>query len=411
MIQDAQKFDFPSRELYKLDRMKTALEALGHPERGRDCVLITGTNGKGSLCYYWTKLAQLMGFKVGSFVSPHIYERGERIQIDSVPSSEDELSSLEAEYADILEPLTYFERMTALAFLRFKNEKVDLQVIEVGIGGRLDATNLCEPNLSLLTSVGFDHQNVLGPTLKDIAWEKFGVSRSGKALWVASDLPLDIFAEMKIWSQEAGVVLKSCPRELGQSDWEQALRENFSDRGEHQLRNLRLAILSFFDFLREKKIETPSLDKVIRSLKEVRVPARLERRDFAGPWLIDGAHNPSAIEALRSYVEEQMEDVLPFDGIFGCMGDKDWKKVLGPLRDSVRNLYLPSFFPEREMPPAKLKEEIEKEGWFKGKLHLVPNLDHFLQERAEKDFPVLVFGSFYLTGHVLSEMRRWEQLN
>ncbi|TVQ80913.1 MAG: hypothetical protein EA369_01075 [Bradymonadales bacterium] len=405
---DFQKFDVASKEFYKLDAMEKALEALGQPQLGRPTILVTGTNAKGSLCYYLTALFRLLGWKVGTFVSPHVYERGERIQIDLRSSTEDELSKWEVDVREILEPLSFFERMTALAFLRFREEKVDVQIVEVGVGGRLDATNLCAPDLSILTSLSYDHQNLLGDTLLEIAQEKFGIARPGKPFWCAAELPLVVTKGLKIWAKDLGVELRHCPREFAQMDWESELRRSFPLVGEHQWRNLRLAILSFQDWCQRAQVSTPQFSDQLKALASVSIPGRMELKSYREKWIIDGGHNEEAIEALSRFLDQNFEG-QSFDALFGCMKDKDWRKLLGPMRGRIRNLYLTSFFPEREMSPILLMESLKlsKAGNFDS-VEQVLELSKFLKQRKLESRGLLVFGSFYLAGKVLTELRELE---
>lgn len=362
----AKRIDWPDAKNYKLDKMIQAIESSGHPERGRNSIIVAGTNGKGSVAWFLAQMLEAAGKRVGSYFSPHVYERRERIRLGREKIEEAELESLEQEFSEILEPLTYFERMTMLAFLSFRKHEMDYQVLEVGMGGRLDATNVCDAELAVLTSIGRDHEEILGPGLLNIAREKCGVIK--KASKVVSFLP--------------------------ETDELRALIEEEAERKKAKLYFVDAIMPELNRALAEKayqllREQDPSLPGLGKSFSPQTLPARQQVLRLEPPLIVDGAHNEAAAALLSQFLEREFPG-LKFCAYFGMMRDKDLESILGPLKDKIDRLILPSFFPERELAPTVLKQRIEANPEFS-------KIDVQLYEgsfSAKK--PTLVFGSFYL---------------
>jgi dihydrofolate synthase/folylpolyglutamate synthase len=311
--------------------MREACARLGNPERKFPVLHVAGTNGKGSTCAFTESALRAAGLRTGLYTSPHLWHFCERIRIGGAPISEERACSL-LEALGPLGELTFFEIVTLMAFVAFAEAKVDVAVIEVGLGGRLDATNVIDAPLACaITALGLEHTEYLGPTLTDIAREKAGILKPG-APAVSAGQPL-----------EAARVLGDRVRRPGRDyvfesrdghpfcyrgpRW--TLRpERLGLRGHHQRANAAVAAAL---------LETTSLvspEHVERGLATARWPGRLEQIASAPEVLVDGAHNPHAVRALvRSLAGERVHLV------FGALQDKDAAQMLAalqPIAASVR---------------------------------------------------------------------------
>ncbi len=310
--------------------MAQALAALGHPERAIPVLHIAGTNGKGSTAAFAASLLQRAGARTGLYTSPHLSRFTERICIDGVEIAPERVAELVDRVLRLRElELTFFEVATAVAWLHFAREQVDLAVVEVGLGGRLDATNLCHPFATVITSIGLEHTEQLGPTTAAIAGEKAGIAKRGVPICTG---PVDESAARAIAkrARSAGALLLRWGEEFEGS----LERAQFSYRGpggsldgvrlaldgEHQRVNaaLALAASSFAPGI--------AWDDLLRrhGLASTRWPARLER--IAPHLLLDSAHNPAGAEALAAALPAE-----PFVLLIGVLSDKDVAGILAPL--------------------------------------------------------------------------------
>jgi len=403
---NAKKFEIPSLETYKLDGIRKIALSLGHPELGRPTILVAGTNGKGSVCAYLSVLAKFAGLKVGTYSSPHVIAPEERIRINNKPISRGLLQTYERRYFKILSGLTFFERWTILAFLIFRDLKVNLQIIEVGMGGRLDATNICEPDVSVIASIDYDHQEVLGKTLSKISFEKAGIMRAGRPVILHPQVSeVRRMLRNSADDRQAEIVQSErwkIPSNLSSHFW--WIRR---DLGEHQFQNARSALLSWEIFSSEVGISARiSVAQMKRALsRESLWPGRVEivsRNPFI---LVDGAHNPHALKALVRFLKNQ--PIKKWNLIFGMMADKNAAEAIECLRPFATRVLLPSYYPEREFRPQDLKAlwkrarvdaEVVKD--IQSALRLVRN------SGSSENRSILVAGSFYLAGAALSQLRK-----
>lgn len=322
-----------------LDRMKELLRALGSPEADLRVALVAGTNGKGSTAAWLAAMVTAAGYHSGLFTSPHLERPEERLRVDGRSISAERLLEvldeiLEAARKGGVESITYFEALTAAAICHFRNERVDLAVIEVGLGGRLDATNLCDPMLSLVTEISFDHQRLLGDSLAEIAQEKAGIFRPRRhalssVVEEESRTSLELAARqlgtpLRFVGDDTQVMERDELRAEGQRLTLQtpAARYRLRSRlgGAHQIGNLALAIAAA-EVLGASAL--PRLDgaAIEAGTASCVWPGRLEWIELgdAAAVILDGAHNPSGIEALIAYLDELGE---PFDLLFGMLREK-----------------------------------------------------------------------------------------
>jgi dihydrofolate synthase / folylpolyglutamate synthase len=344
---------------------------LGDPQLAVPAVLVAGSNGKGSTAALLAAMASAAGYRTGLYTSPHLESVEERLGIDGRAIDPGRLGELLAHLVGVAEsetgtPPTYFEALTVAAFLWFAAEKLDLAVIEVGLGGRLDATNLCEPILSLVTSISLEHQEFLGDTLAAIAREKAGVFRRGRPAlaWVADPEPAAALREV---ASACGARLTFAPERVriasaAIEDWSgQQVRLSTPRRtydlrlallGEHQQRNLGLAVLAAETL---EMAGFPSLDAaaIARGAAACRWPGRLEAIDLPGGrrLLLDAAHNAEGAAALAGFLAALGR---PVDLLFGVLTDKAAGAMLAALAPYARNLVLTTPASPRAADPRDL---------------------------------------------------------
>lgn len=339
-----------------LGRIERLLAALGHPERRLPpTVHVAGTNGKGSTVAFLRAMAEAAGHRVHVYTSPHLVRFNERIRLAGSLIGDDDLADIleEVEGANDGHPITFFEVTTAAAFLAFARVPADLLILEVGLGGRLDATNVIDaPVVSLLTRISLDHTQFLGPTLRDIAGEKAGIIKPGRPSIAgpqADPVANTVFAER--------AASLSAPLFLHGRDWSVAATDTgfrFQDAartldlpppglmGAHQVDNAGLAIAATAHLPL-----TIGEDAIRRGLVAVEWPARLQRLT-RGPlpdllpegWelFLDGGHNDSAGEVLARQLARWNSDGRPLDMVFGMLGSKRPLDFLTPLAPHVRRL-------------------------------------------------------------------------
>jgi dihydrofolate synthase/folylpolyglutamate synthase len=356
-----------------LDRLGRLLARLGHPEHRGPSVLIAGTNGKGSTSALLAAMATAAGYRTGLYTSPHLETVEERLRIDGRAISAERLGDLLTRVvaAGIEEesdgPPTYFEALTAAAFLGFAEEAVELAVLEVGLGGRLDATNLADPVLSLITPISFDHQEYLGDTLAAIAREKAGILRRGRPAlaWIEEPEPAEAVREMAI---AVGADLRFASSEVRIERIEgntgrmgQRVRlatpAGLYDlaiglSGAHQAKNLGLAVRAA-EVLAAAGF--PGLDSsaIVRGAAACRWPGRLEEVEILGGRrvLLDAAHNPGGAETLAAFLSG---DARPVDLLFGVLADKDASGILSTLAPHVRRFVFTTPASPRAQDPSTL---------------------------------------------------------
>lgn len=329
-----------------LERIHQLLELLGQPHLQVPVIHVAGTNGKGSVCAYLSAVLTAAGYRVGRYTSPHLVDWTERICLNNHPIDAavltQSLQGLEATLASTQLVPTQFEVITALAWQYFAQQQVDVAVIEVGLGGRLDATNVCDyPLVSVITSISRDHWQRLGPTLADIAGEKAGVCKPQCPV-VVGPLPPEAAAVV-----EAKIAQLHCPAqwppaarqievppdaapELRSLPWAEAAEIVFPLRllGEMQLTNAALAI-SVIQALRSQQWNIPD-SAIVQGMAQTRWPGRLQWVQWQGkhPLLLDGAHNSAAALELRRYIDRLQ---TPVHWLMGMLSTKDHGDILRHL--------------------------------------------------------------------------------
>jgi dihydrofolate synthase/folylpolyglutamate synthase len=380
-----------------LDPMRAACTLAGNPERAFHVVHVAGTNGKGSTCAMVESMARAAGKKTGLYTSPHLCRFAERIRIDGEPISDDELAGVLERALHIGPELSFFEIATLAAFLAFRDHAVDLAVIEVGIGGRLDATNVVpKPLVSAITRVAFDHMDKLGNTLEEIAREKAGIAKSGVPLVLGPMAP-----EVRAAALEVALAAGALPIVMG-DDPDAVTRDAIALglRGAHQHDNARIATR----IARELGINEAARRV---GLTSTRWPGRYEQLDIgAGPlrgsWILDGAHNPDGAHALVLALGDPRAGeggATPGAMIFGALADKAWASML----DVLAALPCPRVYAaprgRAATDPAILARHVPG--------HVAASLPDALahaRSLAKDGAPVVVCGSLYLVGQARAQL-------
>ncbi len=342
-----------------LDRVRACLDRLGRPQERFPAVHVAGTNGKGSVCAFVASVLQRAGYRVGLYTSPPLERFGERIRVDGCDLPDEAVPELLQRVERTGVGLTQFEVITAMAFLHFARQEVDLAVVEVGLGGRLDATNVVRPQVSVVTNVGLDHVEHLGPTILDIAREKAGVARAGVPLVTGAEGEALACVEEEARRRGAAVrVLGRDFRTEGRAGrfryvgpgWHMD-RLRPALRGPHQAANLALA-LAALECLRERGWQIPD-DAVRRGVGTARWPGRLEVVGQGPRVVLDGAHNPHASRALARALQEEFRwDRLWL--VLGVLGDKDALGIVSDLVPLAHRVLVTRSASGRALPPHRL---------------------------------------------------------
>ena len=351
-----------------LEPIRALLAKLGAPQRGLPAVLVAGTNGKGSTAALLAAIGCAAGYRTGLYTSPHLEEPRERIRIDGIAVATLELDRLVEEVVEAAEDElpTPFEALTAAAFVAFAEAEVELAVLEVGLGGRLDATNTVEPLLSVVTPIALDHEALLGATLAAIAAEKAGIFRAGRPAIASGDEP-ESTAALVAAAGACGAILDLAVEEAEVAAWQAdglagqrvTLRTHAGEHrlrlalaGHHQRRNLTLAVLAA-ERLASLGFDAIDAAAIARGVGGCRWPGRFEVVALPhGPTvLLDGAHNPAAAVALAEHLEGL---ATPWDLVFGTLADKDAAAMAAALAPRARRIVVAPPESTRALPLAAL---------------------------------------------------------
>ncbi|MBL8936469.1 MAG: bifunctional folylpolyglutamate synthase/dihydrofolate synthase [Archangium sp.] len=399
----------PSTIRMGLERITSALDTLNHPERSFASIHVAGTNGKGSTCAVLSSCLS-QRHRVGFYSSPHLVRMNERFKVNGVDIDDETLAKRVNELVDRLGPnheLTYFEFGTALAFWHFAQEHVQVAVIETGLGGRLDATVLCAPVVTAITSISFDHMEYLGNTLPLIAQEKAGIVKHGVPLIVARQPP-EVLQVFERAAATAGVPLIVEGRDV------ELVGDTFRGRtrslggltvplsGAHQLQNAGLA-LGCLELLSERQGFSLSDDELRSGLSSTRWPGRLQEIDGTPPVLLDGAHNPSGVEVLVAALDTLHAD-RPIHLVFGVFADKDSEPMMRQLFPRAASVHLAPLHSSRSRDP-KSYEALARTLCSTVKVtDSVPAALQSAIAEAGAGALVLVAGSLHLVGEALGAL-------
>lgn len=401
-----------------LDSMARFLELLGNPQQALQAIHIAGTNGKGSVAATLLAILSQAGFKVGLYTSPHLTSVRERFRINGSYIDQDAFTRNAQKIIEVLgaEQITYFEFTTALAFLWFAEQEVDLALIEVGMGGRLDATNVLRPLVSVITNVSMDHEAYLGDKLALVAAEKAGIIKNGVPV-VCGDLhpearaiisrqaelaPADLFLAGRDFSWRQETEQKWRFRGGGLPGKSQHEGLTIALRGEHQLANTAVA-LAVLDFLPRHGFDI-SPQEIGAGLMKVCWPGRLESFGAAfengapRSYLLDGAHNPAGVEALVTALQQDFQfDKLIL--VWAAMSDKALKVCLNLMAPLSHVLIFTRPDDNRSATASQLKAQLAVA--HHGKCLARPEVAEALRTAASMAGPndlICIAGSLYLVG-------------
>lgn len=390
-----------------LDNMRRLCAELGHPERGLRFLHIAGTNGKGSVAAMLESILRSAGYRTGLYTSPHLVDFGERIRVCGLALDPAELAERTSSLRPVIEKLagegiriTFFEATTALAFGVFRDAAPDWVVLETGLGGRLDSTNVVDPVITAITGIGLDHMEFLGTTLGEIAGEKAGIAKTGCPLVLgqvpdeARSVIIRRCAEISAPVVESG---NGCPTHWNALLGRQAMRwggDSFEIglAGRHQAANAAV-VLSMVDLLRGlgHKISKSAVEQ---GLAGVVWPARFEILRTSPPLVLDGGHNPDGM-AMALEVWRECFGHDPGRVIFGCMRDKATAKMVSILDRAELSILLVPVSSPRSAEPGILAEQFRRTR---------PRSCATLEEARRIDMSephprgTLVLGSLYLAG-------------
>lgn len=406
-----------------LHRTRAMMQALGHPQNKYRSIHIAGTNGKGSVASMLESVLRHAGLVTGLYTSPHLVRVEERIRILGSPIAAKSFAALGTRIRNTEEdllgkklldrPLTTFEFLTCSAFLHFAEKRIDIAVIEVGLGGKLDATNVIHPEICVVTGVSLDHQNYLGTSLTKIAGEKAGIVKEGIPVisGCCASIPKRVVRRR---AEKVGAPLleacRSCtvrvrreyPR--GSSfDLQTPKREyrnlRISISGEYQTQNAALAIMA----LEELKSLPVKIGDIRKGLINTRWLGRLDEYRSRRRTLLDGAHNPEGAKSLRGFLLKRKEMEIHF--VFGAVRDKDIRKIGAILFPLAKSIHLTQLINTRSSDPG---EVVRLHKSFRPRMRIHTDMREALYAAWKECSPsglVVITGSLYLVGELLPLVR------
>ena len=422
MIQEWLKKSESIPRKHGLYRMEAILEALGNPERGLKSIHIAGTNGKGSTAAMITAFAKAHGLRVGTFTSPHMDSIRERIQLDGVPLGEEPfwqaasvIKEVESRLLEEWGAFNYFEILTAMMFVVFQQEAVDLAIIEVGIGGLLDNTNVGHPLVSVITTIGLDHQDLLGSTLEEITAQKAGIIKAGQQV-VVGPVTRECMDVIRSTASKQGATVQAFGEgfslvEDSYQDIELTIPlEQLALNGTFQKENATVAIRAFRSWM-EATGRSVQPEFIEAALRVVYWPGRMEVLQETPLVIIDGAHNLPAIERLVQNMRTHVGKKQTL--LFSALTRKDSLQMLLRLQEALPNvnIILTSFHPSRGMSIARSDVEAyldsrkisyeesfedvidrfasstddKSELWVTGSLYFIAEVRHWWKNRKPKE--------------------------
>lgn len=398
-----------------LGRMQKAVDLLGNPEQTYPIIHVTGTNGKGSTIAFMKDLFVSHGKKVGTFTSPHIVSIHDRICINGNPISDvdfiriaDQVKKMELKLLETHDQLSFFELLTLIALLYFREQEVDLVLLEVGIGGLLDTTNVVTGDIAVITSIGFDHQETLGDSLELIAEQKAGIFKSGKSAVVANLAPeAQLVCQMA--AHNLGVTLYQADQDFSFKDghFSSSSLANLNQlklglEGAYQEENAALAIQAFLLFMNQSG-EKVDQEAVRAALRATRWAGRLEA--ITEHIYLDGAHNLPALERLVEFIQEKNQQGYQAQILFGALKRKDYSGMLGYLTKHLPDLplYVTSFDYQGSLEEQDL-------GDYQKVASYREFLDGFESSAGEKEL-LFVTGSLYFISEVRAYLIGYESID
>jgi len=401
--------------IFGLTKIEEILDAVGNPHRDIQAIHIGGTNGKGSTAAIVASILRKEGYGVGLYTSPHLIRFTERMMVNEKEIEKEEVAELtewmreKIEKAGVAPPFTFFDFTTAMVFLYFKQKMVDLAILEVGLGGRLDSTNVVDPLVSIITNIGKDHEDVLGKGIMRIAREKAGIIKEGRPLVTAATQPqaLRLFSkicrEKKASFFRVGKEFRYVSGGEGSFHYEGLHRKlwglSLNLRGSHQMINATTA-LGAMEILDDLGYRV-SNDAIVEGLKTVEWPGRLEMVSSSPRVILDGAHNPEGALSLRESLKKDFQ-YRHLILLIGIMKDKDVHSILHCLSPLADHIVLTRPGTDRAASPDSLRKALGRNG---KKAEVIEDfrkaIDRGLSLTGEEDI-FCITGSLYTVGEARS---------
>jgi dihydrofolate synthase/folylpolyglutamate synthase len=399
-------------EIYKLERMERALERIGNPHLRLQVVHIAGTKGKGSVAAMLDSCLRAAGYRSGLYTKPHLVHLTERTRIDGaeMPAAQmvDYIDRLRLIYERAGLALTFFEFTVALMFLYFAEAAIDIAVVETGLGGRLDSTNVVRPVLSVITPIGFDHVEYLGYTIRSIAAEKGGIIKPGAPVVIGARDP-EARATLSDIAAQRGSASMMIDRDFTYLSHAPAHRLDYTGLGIN-MKEVELGVAGQFQH-ENAAIALAAVEglrgagwrldeaQVRRGLSGVVWPGRFDvvrRRPLV---ILDCAHNELSVEALLETIALELGPDARPHLVFGCLSDKDWARMAQLLGPRVRDVTLTRVKPKRPLEPERLVEHFSAYAPTRVIREPLAAIEQVMTEAGAEDF-VLVTGSVYLIGEI-----------
>ena len=397
--------------IFGLTQVERILNAVGNPHKEIQAIHVGGTNGKGSTAAMMGSILQREGYRVGLYTSPHLIRFTERIKVNGKEIEEDEVAALtrwmkkEIESAGIVPPFTFFDFTTAMALHYFNQKLVDLAILEVGLGGRLDSTNVVDPLISVVTNVAKDHEEYLGKTILKIAKEKAGIIKKRRPFITAASQPRVLRLFSKICQEKrspyfrVGKEFRYVRTGDGDFDYEGLNRKlwgvHLNLKGSHQVVNA-IAALGAMEVLENLGYRV-STEAMVDGLREVEWPGRLEMISASPRVILDGAHNPAGVLALKESLKKEFQ-YQHLILLVGIMKDKNSRSMLHLLAPLADHIILTKPHTDRATPPPLLKKTL---GWNGKNAEVEEDLkkaiDRGLSLTREEDL-LCITGSLYTVG-------------
>lgn len=385
---------------FGIERIRKLLPLLGNPQNSFPVIHVAGTNGKGSVCSMLDSIYRENGYKVGLSSSPHLVELGERIRVDGEILTLDRIEK----YVRLMKPIadkmelekagsgpTFFELMTAMAFLVFAEQKVDLAILETGLGGRLDSTNVVEPKLSIITTIALDHCSILGNSIEEIAREKAGIIKQGVPI-ITGWLPDAAKSVVEGIADSKSSPFESMAHKLGIEFPETNLV------GRHQKRN---AALAYYSVLKIENLFPVTEEKIRKGLTKVKLEGRWQYIEGSPAIILDACHNQEGAVALQENLRDYGKSVIVW---LGALGEDRATEVINAVVPFAEEIRLFEIKQPRACSISNLKKLVPKN--FRGIVSegTCENFSEQLKE-VNKASTIVITGSIYLVGDLLSQIR------
>ncbi len=402
-----------------LKRVKKILSYLDNPQDKVDYIHIGGSNGKGSTAAILTSILQKAGYKVGTYISPPLVHFNERFKIDDTPISTKELNAIVVKLKEIfdnpqydisIEEPSFFEIITVVAFMYFYENDIDIGILEVGLGGRLDATNVIKKSLlSIITNISYEHADILGPEIEQIAFEKAGIIKSGSPIITAerNKKVLKVFEEKAAeqnsklitfdYKKEIEVLNKNLDNQIFNVYYknDKLKRLKLNILGEHQIKNAGLVIKALESLHKENPVQPSSIYK---GLEECKWPGRLEVVRRNPDIILDGAHNEDGMKRLVEFLNQNIDSSKNVIFLLSILKDKKYKKmieVINKLNNKSLEMFITANRNERSLKSEKINEYVQQKQM---KSNMYPDIytaiQVIIENLTEEDF-ICISGSLY----------------